>query len=147
MNRKKWVRLDNASNIFLAAMTNSDTKVFRMSAELTDAVVVASTETWRSLPFEGVTLDQKVRPVADWILPTTWPAAKANARCHGVRSRSGLAGMPTALCKVTLQTVPQRHVSILDQLVTQLRLIDAHCMEVQLLVGLHCRHGMRSLLP
>ncbi len=38
MNRKKWVRLDNASNIFLAAMTNSDTKVFRMSAELTDAV-------------------------------------------------------------------------------------------------------------
>lgn len=38
MNRKKWVRLDNASNIFLAAMTNSDTKVFRMSAELTDEV-------------------------------------------------------------------------------------------------------------
>ena len=38
MNRKKWVRLDNASNIFLAAMTNSDTKVFRMSAELTDSV-------------------------------------------------------------------------------------------------------------
>ncbi|MFY9901880.1 MAG: alcohol acetyltransferase, partial [Trichococcus sp.] len=38
MNRKKWVRLDNASNIFLAAMTNSDTKVFRMSAELTDTV-------------------------------------------------------------------------------------------------------------
>ncbi|WP_234402545.1 alcohol acetyltransferase [Trichococcus paludicola] len=38
MNRKKWVRLDNASNIFLAAMTSSDTKVFRMSAELTDAV-------------------------------------------------------------------------------------------------------------
>lgn len=38
MNRKKWVRLDNASNIFLAAMTNSDTKVFRMSAELTDCV-------------------------------------------------------------------------------------------------------------
>ncbi|CZR07506.1 alcohol acetyltransferase [Trichococcus ilyis] len=38
MDRKKWVRLDNASNIFLAAMTNTDTKVFRMSAELNDAV-------------------------------------------------------------------------------------------------------------
>src|SRR5699024_8292343 len=29
---------DNASNIFLAAMTNRDSKVFRFSAELTDTV-------------------------------------------------------------------------------------------------------------
>lgn len=37
-NRKNWVRLDNASNIFLAAMSNRDSKVFRISAELTDTV-------------------------------------------------------------------------------------------------------------
>lgn len=36
--RKKWVRLDNASNIFLAAMSNRDSKVFRISAEVTDTV-------------------------------------------------------------------------------------------------------------
>lgn len=35
---KKWVRLDNASNIFLAAMSNRDTKVFRISAEVDDTV-------------------------------------------------------------------------------------------------------------
>lgn len=34
MTRKAWVRLDNASNIFLAAMSDADSKVFRMSAEL-----------------------------------------------------------------------------------------------------------------
>lgn len=38
MKRKTWVRLDNASNIFLAAMTNRDTKVFRLTAEMTDLV-------------------------------------------------------------------------------------------------------------
>lgn len=38
MKKKKWVRLDNASNIFLAAMTEADTKVFRLSAALEDAV-------------------------------------------------------------------------------------------------------------
>lgn len=38
MKRKKWVRLDNASNIFLAAMTDRDTKVFRLSAALVDAI-------------------------------------------------------------------------------------------------------------
>lgn len=38
MERQKWVRLDNASNIFLAASTNSDTKVFRLSAEMAHAV-------------------------------------------------------------------------------------------------------------
>ncbi|WP_080146002.1 hypothetical protein [Marinilactibacillus piezotolerans] len=34
MERKKWIRLDNASNIFLAAKNAIDTKVFRLSAEL-----------------------------------------------------------------------------------------------------------------
>ena len=33
-HRRRWVRLDNASNIFLAARSDVDTKVFRMSAEL-----------------------------------------------------------------------------------------------------------------
>ncbi|HEU5483757.1 MAG TPA: alcohol acetyltransferase [Microlunatus sp.] len=34
MTRRAWVRLDNASNIFLAARTDADSKVFRISAEL-----------------------------------------------------------------------------------------------------------------
>jgi len=34
MKKKTWVRLDNASNIFLAAMTDFDTKVFRLSAAM-----------------------------------------------------------------------------------------------------------------
>lgn len=34
MERQNWIRLDNASNIFLAAKNNIDTKVFRLSAEL-----------------------------------------------------------------------------------------------------------------
>lgn len=38
MKKKKWVRLDNASNIFLAAMTEADTKVFRLSAAVAEAV-------------------------------------------------------------------------------------------------------------
>lgn len=38
MNRGAWVRLDNASNIFLAARSDADTKVFRMSAELDHVV-------------------------------------------------------------------------------------------------------------
>jgi hypothetical protein len=32
--RRRWVRLDNASNIFLAARSDVDTKVFRIGAEL-----------------------------------------------------------------------------------------------------------------
>ncbi|NLE97004.1 MAG: alcohol acetyltransferase, partial [Propionibacterium sp.] len=36
--RRQWVRLDNASNIFLAARSEVDTKVFRLSAELDDDV-------------------------------------------------------------------------------------------------------------
>lgn len=38
MEKKKWVRLDNASNIFLAARNETDTKVFRLSAEMTEVV-------------------------------------------------------------------------------------------------------------
>ncbi|QAB16901.1 alcohol acetyltransferase [Leucobacter muris] len=34
MTRRAWVRLDNASNIFLAARSDADPKVFRMSAEV-----------------------------------------------------------------------------------------------------------------
>lgn len=34
MTRRVWVRLDNASNIFLAARTDADPKVFRLSAEM-----------------------------------------------------------------------------------------------------------------
>ncbi len=38
MERRRWVRLDNASTIFLAAMNDSDTKVFRFSAEMFETV-------------------------------------------------------------------------------------------------------------
>lgn len=38
MERRTWVRLDNASTIFLAAMNDSDTKVFRYSAEMSETV-------------------------------------------------------------------------------------------------------------
>jgi len=34
VTRRVWVRLDNASNIFLAARTDADPKVFRLSAEM-----------------------------------------------------------------------------------------------------------------
>ena len=34
MTRRAWVRLDNASNIFLAARSDADPKVFRISAEM-----------------------------------------------------------------------------------------------------------------
>jgi len=34
MTRRTWVRLDNASNIFLAARSETDSKVFRLSAEM-----------------------------------------------------------------------------------------------------------------
>lgn len=36
--RRNWVRLDNAANIFLATRTDVDTKVFRMAAELDQEV-------------------------------------------------------------------------------------------------------------
>ncbi|MFO8069634.1 MAG: alcohol acetyltransferase [Alkalibacterium sp.] len=38
MEKKRWVRLDNASNIFLAARNETDTKVFRLSAEMTEII-------------------------------------------------------------------------------------------------------------
>lgn len=38
VSRRSWVRLDNASNIFLAAMSSVDSKVFRLSAEMVDEV-------------------------------------------------------------------------------------------------------------
>lgn len=38
MESKKWMRLDNASNIFLAAQNERDTKVFRMTMEFTDTI-------------------------------------------------------------------------------------------------------------
>lgn len=36
--RRAWVRLDNASNIFLAARNEVDTKVFRLAAELDEQI-------------------------------------------------------------------------------------------------------------
>lgn len=38
METSDWIRLDNASNIFLAARNDIDTKVFRLTAEMKDAV-------------------------------------------------------------------------------------------------------------
>lgn len=38
MESKNWIRLDNASNIFLAAQNEIDTKVFRMTIEFTEAI-------------------------------------------------------------------------------------------------------------
>ena len=38
METSDWIRLDNASNIFLAARNDVDTKVFRLTAEMKDAV-------------------------------------------------------------------------------------------------------------
>lgn len=38
METRDWIRLDNASNIFLAARNDVDTKVFRLTAEMKDAV-------------------------------------------------------------------------------------------------------------
>lgn len=38
MEFKNWMRLDNASNIFLAAQNERDTKVFRMTMEMTEEV-------------------------------------------------------------------------------------------------------------
>ena len=38
MENKNWIRLDNASNIFLAAQNEIDTKVFRMTMEFTETI-------------------------------------------------------------------------------------------------------------
>ncbi len=55
MEKKKWVRLDNASNIFLAARNETDTKVFRLSAEMTEVIdpvllQAALQETYKAYP-------------------------------------------------------------------------------------------------
>lgn len=39
MTRRVWVRLDNASNVFLAARSATDSKVFRLGAELDHEVI------------------------------------------------------------------------------------------------------------
>ena len=36
--RRPWVRLDNAANIFLAARSDVDSKVFRLAAELDEPI-------------------------------------------------------------------------------------------------------------
>lgn len=60
MEKRNWVRLDNASNIFLAARTDVDTKVFRFSAQFKDAIDPASLQkalikTYRAYPlFQNV---------------------------------------------------------------------------------------------
>lgn len=38
MDNKKWIRLDNASNIFVAARNDTDTKVFRLTAVMKEKV-------------------------------------------------------------------------------------------------------------
>ena len=38
METKDWIKLDNASNIFLAARNRIDTKVYRMTVEMTEAI-------------------------------------------------------------------------------------------------------------
>lgn len=38
MESRNWIRLDNASNIFLAAQNEIDTKVFRMTMEFTETI-------------------------------------------------------------------------------------------------------------
>lgn len=38
METRKWIRLDNASNIFVAARNDTDTKVFRLTAEMSEEV-------------------------------------------------------------------------------------------------------------
>ncbi|HCW73139.1 MAG TPA: hypothetical protein DHM90_04370, partial [Clostridiaceae bacterium] len=56
-NRKiKWSKLDNASKIFPPTTTNRDTKVFRLSCELTEdadpeALIRALSPTLESFPF------------------------------------------------------------------------------------------------
>ncbi|KAB1654317.1 alcohol acetyltransferase [Pseudoclavibacter chungangensis] len=77
--RRAWVRLDNASNIFLAARTDADPKVFRIGAELDEDVDPATLqaavdETYARYPLYHAVLrqgifwyylqDSDLRPVA-----------------------------------------------------------------------------------
>lgn len=56
MTRRKWVRLDNASNIFLAARSETDTKVFRLSAELDHEVDPQLLQTALDITYDRYTL-------------------------------------------------------------------------------------------
>lgn len=60
MEKKNWVRLDNASNIFLAARTEVDTKVFRFSATMTESVDPASLQKALVKTYEAYPLFQNV---------------------------------------------------------------------------------------
>lgn len=60
MEKKNWVRLDNASNIFLAARTEVDTKVFRFSAHLTESIDPASLQKALLKTYESYPLFQNV---------------------------------------------------------------------------------------
>lgn len=60
MEKKRWIRLDNASNIFLAARNEVDTKVFRFSAHLTEAVDPASLQKALVKTYEAYPLFQNV---------------------------------------------------------------------------------------
>lgn len=65
VSRRHWVRLDNASNVFLAARSDVDTKVFRMSAELdheVDPVLLQSAldETFERFPLYHAVLRRGV---------------------------------------------------------------------------------------
>ncbi|GAA0483152.1 alcohol acetyltransferase [Alkalibacterium indicireducens] len=60
MEKKNWVRLDNASNIFLAARTDVDTKVFRFTAQMSEKVDPASLQKALIKVYEGYPLFQNV---------------------------------------------------------------------------------------
>lgn len=52
MEDREWIRLDNASNIFLAARNDIDTKVFRLSAEMKEEVEPEILQTALNLTYE-----------------------------------------------------------------------------------------------
>lgn len=61
METNDWIRLDNASNIFLAARNDVDTKVFRLTAEMTEPVKpgllqIALNQTYEEYPLFHSTL-------------------------------------------------------------------------------------------
>lgn len=96
MTRRAWVRLDNASNIFLAARTDADPKVFRLSAETDHAVDPALLQQALDATFEKYPLyhavlrrgvfwyylqDSDLRPVVTAEdLPTCAPLYQADRR-------------------------------------------------------------------
>src|SRR5690625_7950111 len=56
MTRRNWVRLDNASNIFLAARSETDSKVFRISAEMDHEVEPELLQTALDTTYDRYTL-------------------------------------------------------------------------------------------